>query len=237
MRGEDGDLPDLLETLQPSDPDWTWVHEVHEIMQERSRIRTSLRLLQCEREPEGAWTGIAVLDELQRGNVRSRDAVHGGFLALRDEVGLAVYPRVYRQICSNGAIAAGLIHVDVRDGEVGVGDAVRACLSGEEFTGTVARFQAAAELVIGDEVRFLLRARLERAPRDVLAAREDQDRTVWGLVNALTALARGAGDLRERVKVERQVENILQAAGIGRWPHPRRQRRERTPRAGVGATR
>src|SRR5262249_47016490 len=124
--------------------------------------------------------------------------------------------------CANGAIAAGLIQIDVRKEGVEVGDAGRTCLSGETFAGTVTRFQVAARLAVRDEVRMLVRARLRRAPKDVLAAREDRDPTVWGLVNALTALARGASSLPERVRLERQVENILQAAGIGNGSDPDR---------------
>lgn len=206
-------LPDLLEVLTPTDADWTWVNAVHEVMREHSRAR-ELALLQCARDASGAWTGVAVLDELQRANVRRGDAVLGGFAILRDAHGLAVYPRVYRQVCANGAVAARVIAVDVRTEGVSTEDAIRTCLSGAPFDAAVARFRAAAALQVDDDLRLLARAGLTRDPGEVLAAREDRDPTVWGLVNALTALARRAPGLPERVGLERQVENLLQAAGI-----------------------
>lgn len=219
-RGRERELPqdeehsDLLEALQPFDPDWTWVREVHAAMSAHPHARTGLRLLRCERGLDDAWTAIAVLDQLQHADVRRGDGVCAGFLAQRDEQGLAVYPRVFRQVCSNGAIAARVIQVDVRAAGAGVGEAVALCLSGETFSSVLKSLRAAAALPVDDQLGLLARSGLDVDPRVVLGAREERDGTVWGLVNALTALARRAPDLRERVRLERQTENILRAAGL-----------------------
>lgn len=226
-------LPDLLAQLPVGDEDREWVKTVHEVMRERRVRGTRVGLLQCQREDEGAWTGIAVIDPHQSGSVRPGDLVYGGFVALRDDEGLAVFPRIFRQVCRNGLVVGTVLSTDVVGQHADLRSALQACLSREHFDATVQRLQFAAQMPVADEIGLLRQARVRALPREVLDAHEERDPTVYGVINAVTALARQADTLHRRVELERAAGRILQTVGVGARLPPRRilpfARRDLTP--------
>jgi hypothetical protein len=123
-----------------------------------------------------------------------------------------VWPRIYRKVCSNGAI---LYVADGEQHEVTaetLPDAVLACLSGRNFDPAVERMRAAAEFAVPDPTLVLERARPVAPPGAIIAEfRRAGDATGWGLLNAATALARDERELPRRLGREQDAERILQA--------------------------
>jgi hypothetical protein len=168
--------------------------------------------------------------------VGKNDRVQGGVALRATDQEILVHPYVFRQVCSNGAIRAHAIQtrrIERADsstyGEPEVAEAlreaVRASCSAEALEGGVAEMRAArhdeADLILG------LMPMLAKLPPgcagQVLASitrryTESRDRTRFGLMNAVTSVARDTRDPELRWRLEELGGGI---PVVRPEPHPR----------------
>lgn len=201
--------PDLLAELAADPGPDGWVFELADAL----AGRRGLRMTHCERGTD--YTAIAVVDESQTASIRPRDESCGGFAAVRDRQGdVEILPRIYRQVCTNGAVmmthtGAGILH------ETGsVRDAVNACLSGATTTAAFDVLRRAARTPVSDPIALLRRARVDAPAAEIWRDREEADDSVFGVVNALTASARREPRFARRLDIERGAARVLAAAGL-----------------------
>jgi hypothetical protein len=153
--------------------------------------------------------------EVQRG-----DKVQGGVALRATEEEIRVHPYVFRQVCKNGAIRAHAIQTRqiVRTNLVescGSGldwalrEAVRLCCSADAFRAGVGEMRSALELEA--DVELALLPMLAQLPRkdaarivDTVMRRHSagRDRTRFGLMNAVTSVARDTRDPELRWRLE-----------------------------------
>src|SRR5688500_6076049 len=159
--------------------------------------------------------------------VRPGDGVRGGVALRAAGAEVLVHPYTFRQVCSNGAIHSRALATrrvervprtdvvapayDVAVALAAVRDAVQACAAREAFAGGVAEMRAAAE-TSADAVLMLLPMlgqlppdEAARVARHVLRRFErapDPDRSAFGLMNAVTSVARDTGDPETRWRLE-----------------------------------
>jgi hypothetical protein len=158
-------------------------------------------------------------------DVRPRDKVQGGVALRTTDREVLVHPYVFRQVCKNGAIVAQAIQtrrVDrvedtpfadpeeaAREVLAEVAAAVRECCAEEIFTDYTDRLRSACEI----EADMILQVvpYLARLPQGVAAQvladvdarfRKDRDRSLFGLMNAVTATARDTHDPELRWRLE-----------------------------------
>jgi hypothetical protein len=157
--------------------------------------------------------------------VAPRDRVQGG-VALRllnEEV--LVQPYIFRQVCSNGAIVAQALEArrlerlespfltpddaSVQEVLEEVRAAVRACTAREAFIGSVAQMQSASLMPIDSalDLRPLFAHLTPRiGPRTLRRIgnrfRRSDDQTLFGLMNAVTSVARDTRDPERRWRLE-----------------------------------
>ena len=154
--------------------------------------------------------------------VRPRDRVRGG-VAMRvvgEEV--LVHPYTFRLVCSNGAMVAHALQARrVTRAEfyaptevvAAVGDAVRgavrACASAEAFAGAAREMRSALE--VQADIMLHLLPMLSRLPQHVAAQalphilgrfEGGRDRSAFGLMNAVTSVARDTRDPEARWRLE-----------------------------------
>jgi hypothetical protein len=183
--------------------------------------------------------------------VRPHDRLQGG-VALKDRAGeIWVRPYVFREVCRNGAIMAQSIHadhlVDLRSREPAEADyvlreAIRSCCAEEAFTAAVRQIRAAAFDDAEANVDMSALGAIPRLPprlATVLLGEildrffEGDDQSRFGLMNAVTSLARDTHDPQLRW----DLEELGGGVPIGHSPPPRRPGiaaelpGERTPRA------
>ncbi len=150
--------------------------------------------------------------------VRPGDQVQGG-VALRAEGGeVWVHPYVFRQVCRNGAIVAHAVqtrHVAYlaslpdEDAEEAIREAVRTCCSAEAFITATGEIRASVGAEIDTVLTlmpFLSRLRGQDTQRMLQGIFErffrDGDRSRFGLMNAVTSLARDTRDPETRWHLE-----------------------------------
>ena len=158
-------------------------------------------------------------------DVRPGDVIRGGVAVRVSGSEIAVHPYTFRQVCSNGAIAAQAVEtrrldrVDARDGfapryEVSVAlvdfrFAVRACASPDAFGRVRDEMRSAAEMDADVALQFL--PYVSTLPPHVAASvvplifqrfAADRDSTVFGLMNAVTAVARDIRDPDTKWRLE-----------------------------------
>ena len=152
-------------------------------------------------------------------NVRPGDRVNAGVALRASGPDVLVHPYTFRQVCSNGAIAAHVIdtlqieriatRVVVPTYETAVAldeirSAVRACAAPEVFTTISAEMQQAADRPIN----FITIASLfglttaEHGSEIMFRFMEGGDSTVFGLMNAVTSVARHIRDPETRWRLE-----------------------------------
>jgi hypothetical protein len=176
--------------------------------------------------------------------VRPKDKVQGG-VALRSIPGeIQVHPYVFRRVCRNGAIMAHALETlrleagqfpDSPDCVVEVTaelrQALRACCTEEAFTASTEEMRSAA--TIDADLMIQLLPALARMPQDTVAHvlplimrrfERRRDRSVFGLMNAVTAVARETRDPETRWRLEEL------GGGIGARLRP-------TPRPGNASAR
>ena len=153
--------------------------------------------------------------------VRPGDAVRGGVAVRVVGPEISVHPYTFRQVCSNGAIRAQALqtrqmervdlaaptpHIERVAWELG--EAVRACAAPEAFAESVGEMRSAAEHQADQFLSIL--AAVRRLPgggsdflRHILAQLErERDRSAYGLMNALTAVARETREPEARWRLE-----------------------------------
>lgn len=156
-----------------------------------------------------------------RAEVRVGDAVNAGVALRATGSEIVVSPYTFRQVCSNGAIAAhvmqsrrlervecGDVLRPAYDSEVTLLDvraAVRACAASDVFTGVVDEMRTAADVQV--EAMIQLLPVMRRIPRHDVAEIVDRftharDWTAFGLMNAVTSYARDTRDAEHRWNLE-----------------------------------
>jgi hypothetical protein len=165
--------------------------------------------------------------------VRPRDCVRGGVAVMTINENIRVCPYLFRQVCRNGAILPQVIRVrEVRrlpqcsaEVEHALLQEVRACTSAEVLASAVTQMQSAATW----DASYLLHLLpfLGRLPDNLVAAvlarfERESDRSAFGLMNAVTSVARDDPDSQTRWRLEELGGGIL-----ARLP--------RTPRCGAAA--
>lgn len=150
--------------------------------------------------------------------VRPKDRVQGG-VALRT-VGedVCVHPYLFRQICTNGAIRAhaiqtrqitGLDLLPANEADAAIREAIRACGTGDAFTMGAEEMRSAlekeADLVL--TLMPFLSQMPRRVPSQMLSNildrfRGEADRSRFGLMNAVTSMARDTEDPELRWRLE-----------------------------------
>lgn len=169
-------------------------------------------------------------------NVRPRDRMHAGVAVKALGAKVTVHPYLFREVCRNGAITAKVLgsrsvtELGFHDREQAVyllQEAIDACATEDVFDASIYRMRAAgttdADLAIDlmshfvrDEsaaTRRMLREIMDRFFRDA-------DDSRYGLMNAVTSLARDTADPDERWNLEELGGQI----GAALDPSPRPQR-------------
>jgi hypothetical protein len=158
-------------------------------------------------------------------DVRPGDVVRGGVAVRVAGTEISVHPYTFRKICSNGAIAGHALETR-RLGRVVSGDvfassyeasvvmtdfalAVQACASEDAFTRVAAEMRTAAEIEADVALQFLpylstLPPHMTSHVVPLIFRRfaADRDSTVFGLMNAVTSVARDTRDPETRWRLE-----------------------------------
>jgi hypothetical protein len=219
-------------------PDWLTTHDLSEAFGEQIEGLGG-RVSECFDDGERLFERsiLPCASEVRRG-----DALRGGVALLAAEHEVRVHPYVFRQVCSNGAIMAHAIQTqrieipewptDLESFTEHVRETVHACAAPDAFAGGVAEIRSA----IDHEADFALTVlplldRLPEASRahmmGLIAGRffSGEDRSRYGVMNAVTAVARDTRDPDLKWRLE-EIGGRVAAM----QPVPRRQ-------VGVGAHR
>ena len=158
-------------------------------------------------------------------DVRPGDAIRGGVAVRAIGTEIAVHPYTFRKICSNGAIAAHALETRRLDRvessevfapsyevSVALTDfrlAVKACASPDVFVRVRDEMRSAAEVEADVALQFLpyvstLPSHMVSSVVPLIFQRfaADRDRTLFGLMNAVTAVARGIRDPEAKWRLE-----------------------------------
>jgi hypothetical protein len=209
--------PDLLDSLSAVSRDRKWVTEAAEAIADLNGRGSKIVLIWCEWEKDrGDYLAIVGFDRRLVEAVRRGDEVSAGFAAIREASReVQIFPRIYRKVCANGVVVLRRSDEDALATERSVADAIGSCFEKKPLEEVVAAMKSAARTPVDDPGALLAQARAASSTREVVRAFDrGGDRTVWGLVNAATALARREPDLRRRLHLERDAERILRAAGL-----------------------
>ena len=229
-------LVDLFDVVEPWHPDRGWLEEAASGLEYLRNGGADIAIGHCEFEP--GPTGFLAIDvrclastfEMQEG-----DVLVGGATLLRDgEAEPVALPRLYRLICTNGLVRPGRngAATELREGEVA--QTIARALS-QENTATVAQLRSALQLRVADPAAMLERFGLTRWG-DVLAAREEDDDSLYGLINTVTAHARRFTSFPARLLVEADAGRLLEAMlRPDRSPRRRPRGRPLRPRRPAGA--
>ncbi len=205
---------DICSQLDSYDRDWSWLQQVAATVTEMATAARPLTLIDCEHTPGEAGSCMVLLhDPAVAAAIRVNDTVTAGVALLRaPNAELMVMPRLFRKVCSNGAVLDLGNGIEDDVAPWAVGDAVRACLGVDANERVFARLRAAAATA-ADPDDLLARATLATPSDDVAAEwRAGHDRSVFGAINAATGLAHAERDPRRRLELERDAERLLAAA-------------------------
>jgi hypothetical protein len=157
--------------------------------------------------------------------IRPGDRVRGGVAVRASGASLEVFPYTFRQVCSNGAIAAQALEgrrlervegmeiavpsYDVTVVSTDLRLAVRACAAPEAFETTTRQMRAATETEADITLNLLpFLAQLPGGmaqhwlPRILHHFTRDGDRSAFGMMNAVTSVARDVRDEETRWRLE-----------------------------------
>jgi len=153
--------------------------------------------------------------------VRARDRLRGGVALRSTPEEMWVHPYVFRQVCSNGAIRAHArqsLHLERAEFSTGTAEeveqalreAIRECCSEEAFARGVEEIQVSMNSKIDFALTMMpLLSRFFQAgaSQQVFFAImerffEGRDQSPFGLMNAVTSVARDARDPEERWRLE-----------------------------------
>ena len=157
--------------------------------------------------------------------VRPGDRIRGGVAVRADGVDIQIHPYTFRKVCSNGAIAAHALETRrierVESTEVFVPSydvavvlaelrfAVEGCAAPEAFERTTNELRSAAE--VRADVALQLLPSIANLPQQLAATvlplifqrfAADADRSAFGLLNAVTSVARDTRDPEMRWRLE-----------------------------------
>jgi len=157
--------------------------------------------------------------------VRPGDRIRGGVAVRADGVGIQVHPFTLRKVCSNGAIAAHALETRrierVESTEVFAPSydvavilaelrlAIEGCAAPEAFERTTNEMRSAAE--VQADVALQLLPAIANLPQRMAASvlplifqrfAADEDRSAFGLLNAVTSVARDTPDPEMRWRLE-----------------------------------
>jgi hypothetical protein len=219
-------LPDLLESLPRDSADRDWLAPTLEALEEADAGGAGIALLACEAAtgPEAPFV-VAATALHHHAKVRKDDIVCSGFaLRRRPNSGLELFPRFYRVMCANGVIRkAGCLAAGELRPE-GVRAALANLLGRRALNAEVEQLALAARQPVDDPVEFLMRAeavgarqrlvelwerRRETVDRNRGGFERGRDRTLWDLLNVLTASARHQRDWSRRLDEEQQAGGVL----------------------------
>lgn len=163
-------------------------------------------------------------------DVRPGDRVRAGIALRASGRQVLVHPYTFRQVCSNGAILAQAVQTRrierVEDLDLPwlgeerleeVREAVRVCAAPEVFFTASQQMRSAAELE-ADQVIMAMTFRITHSPRRIASGlvtqilsrfSDDQDRSAFGLMNAITATARDTRDPDLRWRLEELGGGVL----------------------------
>lgn len=209
--------PELLLALGEDDPDRDWVGAVTAVVAELNSQGRRLTLADCEREPGlDGFCNVVLFDRTTVCSVRKGDEVYAGVQVLRTPAtGLVAAPRQLRQVCSNGSVAycgeRSGFEVEAHE----VATAVVEFLARDEFARVGERLRWAAHVAVDDLDAVLAAAAVATSEPELRRAfRAGDDPTLFGLLNAATALAHGEPDPARRLDRERDAERLLAAAEL-----------------------
>lgn len=154
--------------------------------------------------------------------VRPRDRVQGGVAVMAGDLDICVHPYTYREVCRNGAIMARIVEThriervesdasaDVVEEVLSeVREVVRQCSAPEVFSRVAERLQSAAQTRADLAIHLIpLLSRLSQGLSPEIASRivahftSEGDDSVFGLVNAVTRVARDERDPKVRWGLE-----------------------------------
>ena len=150
------------------------------------------------------------------------DRLKGGVAMCATENDVFVHPYVYRMVCSNGAIMAKATqtrHISREnwfldpecegDVETGIRSAIRACCAREAFETAAGQMRSAQEMAADMAINFAgyftgSRRSVPKSFWDEIMRRyeEASDRSAYGLMNAVTSVARDTGDPKLKWRLE-----------------------------------
>jgi hypothetical protein len=212
-------------------PDWLTTHELSDAFGEQIKGMGG-RVSECFDDGERLIERSILPDACE---VRRGDALQGGVALMAANHEVRVHPYVFRKVCSNGAIMAHAVQTqrievpewpaDLESFMGHVCETVRACAAADAFAGGVAEVRSA----IDREADFALTVLplLDRLPEAVrvtmmgmIAGRffSGEDRSRYGLVNAVTSVARDTTDPDLKWRLEEIGGRVA-----GMQPVPRRQ--------------
>jgi hypothetical protein len=154
--------------------------------------------------------------------VRPRDQMQAGVALLANDNEVRVHPYLFRQVCRNGAIVVHALQTrrleraDFPDTDEAVAEvtgqvreAVQVCCEPEAFTTALSGVRSAAEREADMTLQLLpMLARLPQATGAQIVAdiharfAREGDHSVFGLMNAVTSLARDTRDPELRWRLE-----------------------------------
>ena len=164
---------------------------------------------------EGRYFARSILPRTRK--VGPGDAVQGGVAILGGAREVQVHPYVFRRVCRNGAIMACSLqtrrieHVETRDPEevlVALREAVRVCAAPEVFAHSAQRMRSTRETDADLVLSLLPHLSKGRGIRGFMSEllrrllREEDHHSAFGVMNAVTALARDTRDPQKRWDLE-----------------------------------
>ena len=212
LRREAGRLPDLVDVVEPADPARALLEELVDVLEHKRPSRLMLDV--CAVDDHDGLLLETQHGGGRRGLVRRGDTVVGGFRLQRDAYGqVKLEGRLVRCVCDNGQVLHVQHHVDLVAEHGSVEAAVDHCLDG----GLVERGTRAFRDAAGSPARlgfgFLAQALdaldLPSARRAAMIQgllsrfRRERDPSLWGLVNAVTEVARDTESLGIHARLER----------------------------------
>jgi hypothetical protein len=212
-------------------PDWLTTHDLSETFGEQIEGLGG-RVSECF-DDGGRLFERSVLPSPRE--VRRGDALLGGVAMFAAEHEVRVHPYVFRQVCSNGAIMAHAVQTqrievpewspELDEFMDHVRETVRACASPEAFAGDVAEIRSAMDRDADFALTVLpLLDRLPEAARvsmmGLIAGRffSAEDRSRYGLMNAVTAVARETRDPELKWRLEEIGGRVAAMQPVPRRP-------------------
>ncbi len=215
---------DLLDVLEADDVDRPWVEQVAATAHQLAASGSRLQLIACERNPRpDGECAVVFVDRSRLAAVRVGDEVSAGVAVVRSpEHGLCVMPRVFRMICSNGAIVERDSRWQTPCEWHEVGDAMRDCLDQDLFTRSVASFRRATTVRVADVAALAHAAGAVTDGMHLTGRAAATDPSLFGVINAATERAHLDTRWSQRLDRERDAARLLAAAELSAGPRPTR---------------